>query len=615
MAWQALTRGSWTGLDWAAPQSRLESDPYLIWADLTGFAGMGGPPAGPARVIAELAPDTSAAALDERLGSAGAGSVNPLYAGFSLAAPRFCTASVNAAFFGAWRNFGIRRYALCVPRRTNFIVDHFEQLIYVDASRHALIGVIDDGLPYLHERFRSAGKTRIVAFWDQGRDVFLDRAAIDRRLGQFDPSRPDRYSEARTYARDGYARLTGMETHGAGVLDLAAGGTPHEIACVQLPLETVADTSGASLAAQALDACHYILSHARPGQPVVINLSYGGYAGPHDGSGFLESALDDLCAFRPHDFAVVLAAGNGYDSECHARMDIPAGGSRRLYWEAPGNDATDSFLEIWGALAASGHPGLRVAVTPFDSARGDDVDPGEARMAQSSGVCPWCMVMNTVAPGNGRHQVLIALGPTLRSGPVARELAPSGLWMIEITNLGGALTVDAWIERDGPVGYFDLGGKQCRFKDPERQGYIDSGATLSSVANGAAAVVVGAYVKSTGDMSSYSSAGGSTRPGFRAGPDVAAPGDESLANIGLPVTTTRSGEPPVRMNGTSAAAPQVARLIADFLTSQSAPVAHADIKAWLASKAQSDDLLRYPPDSGSAVPPERAGAGRIKTEP
>ncbi len=42
MQWQALPRGSFTGIDWSAPGAIDGADPYLVWAETDQFAGYGG---------------------------------------------------------------------------------------------------------------------------------------------------------------------------------------------------------------------------------------------------------------------------------------------------------------------------------------------------------------------------------------------------------------------------------------------------------------------------------------------------------------------------------------------------------------------------------------------
>ena len=617
MTWQVPAAGQWTGTRWSVAGALEGSDPYLVWADLSGFAGMGGLPTAMARVMVQLDPATTPKEFHSRLRTQALGEVNPLYRGFGSDGPRYCTASVKAGFFGAWRGLQVRRYALSQPRITGIEPQvQYEDMMFVDQGRRVLIGVIDDGLPYLHERFRSRSGTRIVGFWDQDSDqaagTYLHQSDINKLIARLTAPPPARASEARLYEEQRYARMRLTETHGAAVLDLAAGGTHHDIACVQLPLNTYADSSGGSLAAQALDACHFVRSLADASQPVVINLSYGGQAGPHDGSGMLEAALDELLTINPRDLAVVLAAGNSYDADCHARLQLPSRGTLTLHWRVPSSDATESFMELWGADAALGHPGFDVVVKPPGGQASPAIGPGALRVAASKSGNPWCAIVNAALAPKARARALVALAPTVRMDAATRDPAPPGDWEVSITNRGGATTVDAWIERDGPVFRTDIGGKQSTFEDPERRGYVVRAATLSNVASGKLTVVVGAHVAASGQMSDYSSAGDLAQAGYRAGPDLSAPGDESETRPGIEAAGTRSGYV-FRMGGTSAAAPQVARLIADFLASQSAPVANADIKAWLASKAQLDDRY-YPPGDGTAAPPARAGAGRIKTQ-
>ena len=49
---------------------------------------------------------------------------------------------------------------------------------------------------------------------------------------------------------------------------------------------------------------------------VVVNISFGGYRGPHDGTSDWESGIDQLLTIDNR--AVVVSAGNGFEAECHA---------------------------------------------------------------------------------------------------------------------------------------------------------------------------------------------------------------------------------------------------------------------------------------------------------
>lgn len=66
------------------------------------------------------------------------------------------------------------------------------------------------------------------------------------------------------------------------------------IVAVQLDWATVKDTSGGSMRAHLLDGLLYILSNCALQADVVVNMSWGTLAGPHDGSSLFERALDEL---------------------------------------------------------------------------------------------------------------------------------------------------------------------------------------------------------------------------------------------------------------------------------------------------------------------------------
>ena len=121
--------------------------------------------------------------------------------------------------------------------------------------------------------------------------------------------------------------------HGTQVMDQACGADPatvdpkhpkRPIVAVQLPTRTTATSSGADLAPHVTEAIDYILycsdqiaaAHKVSSLPVVINFSYGRYAGPHDGTHLLEQLIDRRIAQRESlgvngRLRVVLPAGNG----------------------------------------------------------------------------------------------------------------------------------------------------------------------------------------------------------------------------------------------------------------------------------------------------------------
>src|SRR5882672_9687401 len=213
-----------------------------------------------------------------------------------------------------------------------------------------VIGLIDDGLAFAHERFCEPGqRTRIQYLWNQeamaappvgavpyGRE--LTAADIDRALsaslagGQIDDS--DVYYQLRheDYRNSIHKAVGRRIAHGTHVMDLAAtvaappAAAARPIIAVQVSSKVTGDTSGAHLTAAVLDGIWYILNRADRLAPrgsladVVINTSYGMLAGPHDGSHALEMAIDQIVRGRQErgaKLAVVLPVGNDRLSRCH----------------------------------------------------------------------------------------------------------------------------------------------------------------------------------------------------------------------------------------------------------------------------------------------------------
>ena len=362
-----------------------------------------------------------------------------------------------------------------------------------------VMAVIDDGCAFAHERFRrldAKGRwtTRIRYLWDQGRT----REQVPPRSGwqpvlQFGYGHDlrgddiDALLAARTgadavvdedavYLDADENRSRARELHGTHVMDLAAGCAPGaadadaapQIIFVQLPRKVVRDTSGGWLNTHVLDALWYIHSRVADDAQLVVNLSFGAMAGPHDGSAILERAMDDFCTVRPHDFALVLPAGNAHDSDCHARLVLPASGrgsftfrvrpTLSLYTNLASSFETPTTTEL--ANRPDGSAGLNRDLQPQ---RGGTFEAGLKGIVGTHLFIDLALfnirtrdelIPYDIPNGNGRRYFRNA-GETLRRGA---ELGVSGTF--GMFDLGGTLTRIAYTYEDYLVGTTRLDGKE-----------------------------------------------------------------------------------------------------------------------------------------------------------
>jgi hypothetical protein len=583
-------------------------DPYLQWSRMTNFEGHGavaGDASIPVRVLLELAGRGSLVDLAER-------EQWLQVPGISRTAlfkdSRFGTAFVPLSRLDDLQALvpkTIARYEFALPLRSGD-TDPFVPVARPPRPGRLVVGVIDRDLAFLHTAFRrrrageGRGSTRIVAFWDQatsargarwrrpegfgyGRE--LDQWAIDDLIAL-----ADRQGEEAVYRSLGCmvgpdGRLS-KTAHGTFVLDVAAGLPEAEpwpgdakpvrpdAACeadlifVSLPDLGAKDTTGASPGAHLLDGVRYILDRAGEGARVVINLSVGIQAGPHDGSSLFEQALDELLESRP-DVKTVVAAGNGAKARTSATGLVECATVGGLVWQIRPQDVTDSFLELW-LRSADAKTGVQIRlIPPGVSLKPDEgwVAPGECGVwcAQTDGPPLAGVDFREKRPRRPKSDAmaLLCVAPTLRSLSSAghwRPTAPYGGWAIEVRAREGAVAVDAWVQSDEPpIGFSQP--LQSFFAEATGALKIDAGNTLNGIATGTKPVVAGACDLASLKTTSYSSREEGSGAGRSTGAvSFFAPADETsgAAGAGLWAAGVRS-DTRVRLSGTSVSAPVVTR--------------------------------------------------------
>ncbi|SLN19320.1 hypothetical protein TRL7639_00425 [Falsiruegeria litorea R37] len=486
-------------------------------------------------------------------------------------------------------------------------------------------GMIDDGLGIAHELFRkSDGSTRVDycavlptppdvtdAHTSQGRA--LDACLIDRLLQDLTWS--DLLDEELFYTQTGqidlgaamFSPVSLQRSHGTHVMGLSTGYAPvanvtsRPIICAVLPPRVVEDTSGISLLPSLCLALQMLSKRASRFQtdghpvPFVLNFSYGNFSGPHDGTDEVSRLFEQFLAADPRQKRwMTLPAGNGNLARSHGVVafsdDGP--GETNLFLRVLPDDKTASHVEFWMPYTDARAPRDFVAITvtpPFgtESATVNAREGQKQTLRDSKGRVVATLLYTYEPDPTARGVITLAIEPTA-SLSEDRALAPSGRWKITTKRreLSPDQRIEVWIRRDQTLPGYRPGGRQSYFDNEDYQRFgpygrplpvdppgdscpVKRSGTLSGFADGSSPMVIAAYTHQSHQLSDYSAAGPLTETPmsptpFREGPDAAAEGDQSIVTWGVLSAGSRCGSY-VRLNGTSVAAPRVARLASEHI--------------------------------------------------
>jgi hypothetical protein len=414
--------------------------------------------------------------------------------------------------------------------------------------------------------------------------------------------------EEHCYAEAGFKSLKYREAHGAHVMDVLAGRIPTssrigpsppgdrrdppswrpgsdeassaEVVFVQFSEDNLRDATGVWLPYYVIQGIQYVLSFAKPNvtERVLINLSYGPTTGPHDGMGLLEEELTALVADyngsggKPN-LEIFLAAGNSYLTEGHVVFHRHHNQPDHVewIWRLPPDNTVLCFCEVWMKTAHAS--GVTVTLT----------SPSGILYTTPSTATSLAGVDGPILWDIDDTMWRLEVKSTIASAGLVAE---HGAWRISVAGVPDHHQADvhAYVARSDPNMGVRTGAKLSYFVDPawERtrsasasctrvNGEFDKAGslihrlgTLSGIATAydADVHVAGGYVILDGRKSPYSSAGPARPNSPRLGPDYVLPCDESYALQGIRAGGTRSGSV-FRLIGTSTAAPQLARHLAD----------------------------------------------------
>lgn len=476
-----------------------------------------------------------------------------------------------------------------------------------------IMAIIDDGIAFAHERFRFGSRqSRVASFWLQdgtrppgtdhrvpfGREI--GRGEIDQLLADHAEAgivdETGLYRDPRVGLADALlprgTNLDHAEAHGTMVLDLLAGfpsgeGGNRPILAVQLPQAVTRESSGIWLPGHALLAVEWILKRADAlaaasgvaSLPIVLNFSYGIYAGPHDGQSALERHLDALIEARRQarkaPLHLVMPAGNSYLTRTHARVSLAPATEATVPLRVQPEDQSPSFVEIWGPPLDAQSAVFELEVTaPDGAAMTVSQDRSGATLTRHGAPIAQATLQVINGPMGRRTRGFLALAPTAGDNPT-RARAPAGLWTITLRGRGAGTVepVHLWVQRDDTIAGSLTGARQAYFPEQDHGHHLDGNGreagdgdgivfrsdTLNALATGANTVIAAACRGSDLTPARYSSGG---RVGSGRDPDVAVICEDGVAHPGLLAAGSRSGAAVV-MRGTSFAAPRIGRWIAD----------------------------------------------------
>ena len=494
-----------------------------------------------------------------------------------------------------------------------------------------LLGVIDAGCPFAHTELRTEdGKhTRVVNLWDQE----AGPAAPPKRMGygqEFSRAELDQFMDmARTadgvvdehacYLMAGADQVLAQASHGAHALGLLAGrhrinGQPGprsadltgpirlltddaskaDIAFVQLPRKLLNAAFPSAVQHHALDALRHLLCVAkdRGAKQLVVSFAFESWVGPHDGSSWFDSAIDDLLdtADINVEVTVVVVAGNAGSAGKHNSAAQPLEGvhlqvtgsssaatgrqEAEVYWRVQPDNQMVTYLELWVPNGKKALDDLSIEVTPPGGPRLPPVRWGDAVAWPEATHPALCIVMDqSKVLGRPADMVLLRLSPT-RTFDARQCAAPYGEWSLRLSAAGPLNAIHVYIGRaSGNLGAQARGRQSRLTRRSLAQRKVDRAGTLNSFGDSPRVQVATACMALDSIYNGYRSdllpglvmryAGiGPSRDGKRIGPSFAVGFEYGPYHPGMIGIGNRSAAT-FRLIGTSVAGPLGARLRLD----------------------------------------------------
>ena len=319
-------------------------------------------------------------------------------------------------------------------------------------GKGVLIGIIDSGIDWQHEDFiREDGTTRIKYLLDMSKpgpiygSTLYTENDINNSLQGTGIVQAKDYSGHGTHVA-GIAAGDGSTNAGYGTY---AGVAPD--ADLLVVKATRDEISSEFQTADQIIALHFIDSVATVLQmPFVVNLSFGGHSGAHNGTSPVERTIDSIVGPGKPGKAVVTVAGNDREREIHAQAVFGNGTSSKEisfrindYFPTPGSGNDRVLFDIW----YDGDQKINVSVFTPGGIKIGPVNQGEVldKDTEEGAVYVWngfYEASNSYLPGFdheiGSYEIYIDIND---KNPLNTPQA--GTWTLKFSGTEGQ--VDAWI--------------------------------------------------------------------------------------------------------------------------------------------------------------------------
>lgn len=220
-------------------------------------------------------------------------------------------------------------------------------------GKNVIIGIIDEGFDYTHPNFYDSTGTifRIKAIWNQSDKTGTSNIS-SLPYGSM-------YYDSLKIISQKTDDTSGV--HGSHVAGIAAGsglGYPNinNLRGVAYESEIVLTTYAGpnALTTDIASSVYFILNYANSvKRPCVINMSLGSQYGPHDGSSFFDTYIDNLLLANPNGNIIVGAAGNSGQQPIHISSIHTATDSIRYAFIRPykkGTQVANTYFKTYDRI-------------------------------------------------------------------------------------------------------------------------------------------------------------------------------------------------------------------------------------------------------------------------